>query len=100
MSQKPKLPPRTKTIFDTFILHAPKDHLHQDEWSLFYRFVCACHGFRVKLEEEELVLLLLEAGFTERLSRELGGVYYHIREYLKKYKRRPYTDRDFYPMRP
>jgi hypothetical protein len=91
MSQRPKLPPRTKTIFDTFILHAPKDHLHQDEWDLFYRFINACHGFRVKLDEEELVALLLEAGFTEKLARELGNVYYHIRTYLKDYKHRLYS---------
>lgn len=89
-NSKVKLPPKTKNVFNYFVRHASKDSLHLTEWELFYEFINACHDFRVKLEEEDLVFLLKEEGFSEKYSRELANVYYHIRNFLKGCKYRTY----------
>jgi hypothetical protein len=90
LPNKIKLPPKTKGIFDYFIRHANKARLHLSDWDKFYEFINACHDYRVKLDELDLVYMLEKEGFTENYARELANVYYHIREFLKGHKRRLY----------
>lgn len=85
-----KLPPKTKKAFDYFVRHANKIKLHPSDWENFYEFVNACHDFRVKLTEEDLVSLLIKESFPEKRAREIADVYYHIRAFMLGHKKRNY----------
>jgi len=52
-----------------------------------------CHSFHIRLEEEELVLILQSEGFVDRTTRQLGEVYYHIRAFMNGCQRRNYKRR-------
>jgi hypothetical protein len=88
LTREPKLPPKTQRVFDYFIRETNKYNLHPLDWERFYLFAQACHNFRVKLAEEELIYLLEKEGFTETNAKQIGNVYHHIRAFQKGLKRR------------
>ncbi|MBP9871678.1 MAG: hypothetical protein KBC53_09325 [Nitrosomonas sp.] len=86
----PKLPKATEKVFQIFIARTSKGGLHPSEWKYFYEFIGACHDYRVKLDEDDLVYLLYANGFSENNARKMGGTYFHVREFLLQYKRMKY----------
>ena|SRR5260221_8768290 len=84
------LPRKCQTVLVAFVKHANKDLPNSSDWEAFYEFVNYCHDHRIKLEEEELVLILQSRGFPERTARKLTDVYYHIRAFMNGCKRRNY----------
>jgi hypothetical protein len=48
----------------------------------YYRFIRLTHSFHVKLDEEQIFYLLVQAGFDRQYAREISDVYLHGRALL------------------
>lgn len=79
---QPKLTNRIQQAFDDFVQHAHKNLLGGKDWERFYRFIRLTHGFNVRLDEEQVFYLLLQAGFPRQYAREISDVYTHGRALL------------------
>lgn len=78
----PKLTPKMHQAFEDFIQHAHKEGLGGQDWERYYRFIRLTHAFQVKLDEEQIFYLLVQAGFDRQYAREISDVYLHGRALL------------------
>lgn len=82
---RPNLPPEVVTLFKRFVavsLHKCKP----PDWESLYRFICHCHGYKIKLSTSDLIHFLREAGFTEESAKQIAKVYAHGRNILSFFK--------------
>jgi hypothetical protein len=80
----PHLSPKMQAAFDAFITPANKILLGGEDWKRYYRFIRLTHGFHIKMDEEQLFCLLLEAGFEKKYARYLSDIYLHGRALLNQ----------------
>lgn len=81
-SLEPKLSPKLKAAFHSFVVAANKSSLHPLDWRRFYSFVHVAHAYRSKLDDIQLSRILVKSGFTDDCAREIASVYQHGRELL------------------
>jgi len=82
----PRLSYWPKLFFDQFINMANKSGLHSYDWSRFYDFLIVCQVLRAKLTEDDLVYLLIHAGFDDEYARDIASVYEHGRAILRRHR--------------
>lgn len=79
----PKLPPEALRLFTNFVTEAAdKSALHPQDRERFYGFIWQCHlqGGEVgddAIGEEDVLRLLVAAGFTNDKARDLADVFQH-----------------------
>lgn len=78
----PRLTPKIHQAFEDFAQHADKNLLGGQDWERYYRFIRLTHGFQIKLDEEQIFYLLVQAGFDRQYAREISDVYLHGRALL------------------
>lgn len=78
-----RLPPTAKNAFDRFVTLANKSCLHPLDWKRFYGFVRVCHARRVHLYEDDLIRLLLKAGFDKGKASYIADIFHHCTDLLK-----------------
>jgi len=78
---EPSLSPKAREAFDVFVNGASKSDPHPSDWKYFYYFCRICHVYRAHSNEEDVFRLLLLAGFTEELARNLATVFGHLRAF-------------------
>ncbi|MBF2055387.1 MAG: hypothetical protein IGS03_18210 [Candidatus Sericytochromatia bacterium] len=78
----PKLTTKIHQAFEDFVQHAHKNLLGGQDWERYYRFIRLTHAFQVKLDEEQIFYLLVQAGFDRQYAREISDVYLHGRALL------------------
>lgn len=80
-SLEPILPKVAQDKFDSFVSMANIQVPHKLDWDRFYRFVAHCHANNVQIWSEDLLRILIKAGFSEDTAERFSDAYRHIRRY-------------------
>lgn len=80
------LPPKAKFLFNRFANNIKKNISHPSDWERFYLFVWHCHSKNVKINSDEMEILLLQTGFQKNNAKYITDVYTRIRDFLSFHK--------------
>lgn len=78
-----RIPPKPKRPADIalwrFAVLANRSSLNPRDWERFYGFISLAAQYQVGWDHHDVARRLTGVGFSEKLARELGEIYWHCR---------------------